>query len=110
MNREVIVFSTCPDESVAQRIAETLIREQLAACVNRVSGVSSTYLWDGALQNDSEVLLIIKTLESRVPEIEARLGTVHPYELPELVAIPVCRGSERYLAWMRAAVTASEPS
>jgi periplasmic divalent cation tolerance protein len=103
----VIVLSVCPDAAVAQQIAETLVRERLAACVNRVTGVRSTYIWDGAVQDDSEVLLVIKTLESRVAELEARLGTVHPYTLPEVIAIPVCGGSERYLEWMRRAVSGS---
>jgi len=82
------------DAAVAQQIAETLVRERLAACVNRVTGVQSTYVWDGAVQDDSEVLLIIKTVESRVAELEARLGTVHPYTLPEVIAIPICSGTE----------------
>src|SRR5882757_257037 len=105
MTREVIVLSVCPDAAVAQQIAETLVRERLAACVSRVTGVQSTYIWEGAVQDDSEVLLIIKTVESRVAELAARLGTVHPYTLPEVVAIPICSGSERYLEWMRQAVS-----
>jgi periplasmic divalent cation tolerance protein len=97
----IIAFSSCPDEASAQRLATALVQERLAACVNRLSGVNSTYFWDGRLQEDAEILLIIKTTAARLAALEARLKVLHPYELPELVAIPVTGGNERYLEWVR---------
>jgi periplasmic divalent cation tolerance protein len=102
MTEQVIVgLSTCPNEATARRIAEALVSERLATCVNRVSGVVSTYFWDGRLQDDAEILLIIKTTAARQAELAARLKVLHPYELPELVILPVAGGNERYLQWVR---------
>jgi periplasmic divalent cation tolerance protein len=100
----VVALSTCPDEGVARQIAQALVTEGLAACVNRLPGVVSTYFWDGALQEDSEILLIIKTTAGRIGQLEARLKALHPYEVPELVAVPVTAGNERYLEWVRQGV------
>ena len=101
----IIAFSTCPDEATARRLAEALVTERLAACVNRVAGATSTYFWDGRLQDDAEILLIIKTTAARLTELEARLTALHPYELPELVVLPVAGGNERYLQWVRTGVS-----
>lgn len=104
----VVAVSTCPDETTARQIAETLVSERLAACVNRVPGVQSTYVWDGQLQNDTETLLVIKTTAERIPEVEARLKALHPYELPEWLVLPVSGGSEPYLEWVRQGVAGKE--
>lgn len=100
----VIALSTCADEDTAARIAKTLVAEGLATCVNRVSAVRSTYVWDGSLHDDAEILLIIKTAQRQLAGIEARFKDLHPYELPELVAIGATGGSERYLDWIRSGV------
>lgn len=100
----IIAMSTCPDEATARRIAEVLVGEHLATCVNRVTGMTSTYFWDGRLQDEAEILLIIKTTAARLAGLEARLTALHPYELPELVALPVAGGNERYLQWVRTGV------
>ena len=97
----VVALSTCPNEQVAQAIAEALVSEGLAACVNQVANVRSTYFWDGRLQNESEILLIIKTVAGRLQAVDARLKALHPYDLPELVALEVIGGNERYLDWVR---------
>jgi periplasmic divalent cation tolerance protein len=97
----IIAFSTCPDEAVAQRISHALVTERLAACVNRVSGVRSSYTWNGAMQDDSEILLIIKSTETQVANLERRLKELHPYELPEFVVMRVEGGNEPYLEWIR---------
>jgi periplasmic divalent cation tolerance protein len=76
----------------------------LATCVNRLPGLQSCYIWDGGLRDDAEILLIIKTTVGRLPALEARLKALHPYELPELVAVPVVGGNERYLQWVRSGV------
>jgi len=105
MTEQVIVgLSTCPDEATAKRIAAALVSERLATCVNRMGGVASTYFWDGRLQDDAEILLIIKTTAARLVELEARLKVLHPYELPELIVLPVTGGNERYLEWVRTGV------
>ena len=105
MTDQVIVgISTCPDEATARHIAAALVSERLATCVNRVSGVASTYFWDGRLQDEAEILLIIKTTAARLDELQARLKSLHPYELPELLAIAVAGGNERYLDWVRMGV------
>jgi periplasmic divalent cation tolerance protein len=100
----ILAFSTCPDEAVARRIAEALVTEKLAACVNRIAAVRSTYLWDGRLQDDSEILLMIKSTAGQLPDLERRLKELHPYELPEFVVMPASGGNERYLDWIRRSV------
>ncbi|MFK2930395.1 divalent-cation tolerance protein CutA [Dyella agri] len=100
----LLCLCTCPDAASAQRLAETLVGERLAACVNRVAGVLSTYRWQGEVSTDSEELLLIKTTAGRLDALKARLLELHPYELPELIALPVERGHAAYLAWVRANV------
>jgi periplasmic divalent cation tolerance protein len=99
-----VALSTCPDAATAQRLAEILVTERLATCINRIEGVRSTYVWKGGLQDDPEVLLMIKTTGKRLGELEARLKALHPYELPEWVVLPVTGGNERYLEWVRLGV------
>jgi periplasmic divalent cation tolerance protein len=100
----VLALSTCPNEATAKQIAAALVEERLATCVNRVNGVTSTYFWDGRLQDDAEILLIIKTSQARVEALTERLKTLHPYDLPELVVLPVTGGNEAYLRWVREGV------
>lgn len=96
----LVCFSTCPDAASADRIATALVEERLAACVNVLPGVRSTYRWEGAVQRDDEVLLIIKTTTDRLDTLRARLSALHPYELPELVAVEAVGGSPAYLDWI----------
>ncbi len=101
MNPEYfVVLTTCPDETTAAVLARRLVEERLAACVNRVAGLRSTYCWEGKVQEDPEVLLIAKTSAGRVATLSARIQELHPYELPEVIALPVALGAERYLAWL----------
>ena len=100
----ILALTSCPDEPSAQAIATALVQERLAACVNRISGLRSTYIWDARLQDEAEILLIIKTTAGRLDELQARLKSLHPYELPELLAIAVAGGNERYLDWVRMGV------
>ena len=99
----LVVLTTCPDEPVAARIARDLVESGLAACVSRVGPVHSTYRWQGAIQDEPEVLLVIKTLTTRYSELEMRLKSLHPYEVPEIIALPLAGGSSDYVAWLRAA-------
>jgi periplasmic divalent cation tolerance protein len=107
-DKVLIALTTCPSPEVAERLANALVAERLAACVNRLPGVTSTYIWEGRVQNEAEILLIIKTTAGRFEVLKERLAAVHPYELPELVAIPVCAGSERYIEWVRQTVVPIE--
>ncbi len=100
----IVVLTTCPDETIAARIARDLVESGLAACVSRVGPVHSTYRWQEAVQDEPEVLLVIKTVATRYLELEMRLKSIHPYEVPEVIALPVTSGSAEYLSWLRGAV------
>lgn len=98
----LIAHCSCPDAETATRIARQLVEEHLAACVQVIPGVSSTYRWQGALHTDNEVLLVIKTTRARFGALKARLPDLHPYELPELIAVEAIDGLDRYLHWVEA--------
>jgi periplasmic divalent cation tolerance protein len=95
-----VALSTAPDAETAGRIARALVDERLAACVNVVPGVRSIYRWQGAVEDDAEVLLVIKTRAERLETLALRLRALHPYELPELVALPAVGGLGAYLEWV----------
>ncbi|MEN5060293.1 divalent-cation tolerance protein CutA [Luteimonas sp. TWI1416] len=95
-------LNSCPDEASAQRIARTLVDARLAACVSLVPGVTSIYRWQGRVQTDAEVLLVIKTTADRLEALTERLRALHPYDVPELVALPVAGGLADYLHWVEA--------
>lgn len=105
----LVAFSTCADAASATDIARALVEEGLAACVNQVPGVVSTYRWHGKVHTDREVLLVIKTTEAAFAALDARLRALHPYDTHELVAWPVAHGNADYLRWIADAV-ASNPS
>ena len=84
----------------AQKIARALVEERLAACVNVVPGVMSVYRWQGAVEQQTELLLVIKTTSERVDALKARILELHPYELPEVVVLPIRGGHGAYLAWI----------
>lgn len=106
-NQYLVVFCTCPDDATADSLASALVGENLAACVNRVAGVRSTYRWEGRIHDDEEILLIIKTSAQRLATLSARIQALHPHEVPEVVAVEVAGGSERYLAWLGQTVDGS---
>jgi len=103
-NAELIAFVTAPNEEEAKRIAESLVSEQLAACVNLVGGVESIYRWEGKVARDREVLLIIKTTGGRYEELERRVKELHSYSTPEVIAFRIEQGSKEYLDWLRKSV------
>jgi periplasmic divalent cation tolerance protein len=108
MSAEVLVaLCTCPDAVVGGHIADALVGEGLAACVNVLPGVTSIYEWKGEIQRDTEVLLLIKTVRARLPELTDRVRELHPYELPEIIALPVRGGLPDYLQWV---ITCTSPS
>jgi periplasmic divalent cation tolerance protein len=99
----LLVLCTCPGEAVALDIARVVVIEGLAACVNRLAPVQSIYQWDGQLCEESEQLLMIKTTPDRYDALEMRLKALHPYEIPEIIAIPIIAGSDQYLTWLATA-------
>ena len=105
----IVVFCTCPDQASAARIADALVGEHLAACVNRIAGIASTYRWKGQIHNDGEVLLLIKSVRPCFEALRKRILTLHPYELPEVIAVDIASGHVPYLDWI-AAQTASDAS
>jgi periplasmic divalent cation tolerance protein len=96
----VVALSTVARAEDAARIAEALVERRLAACVNIVSGLTSVYRWKGKIERDEERLLVIKTRRERVEELRVALVALHPYEVPELVVLPVEAGHAPYLAWI----------
>jgi periplasmic divalent cation tolerance protein len=101
MTDKIVVLTTCAVESDAERIARALVDGRLAACVNVVPGVRSFYHWKGETENSQEFLLIVKTSRDLFGALRAEMEKLHPYELPELLALPVVAGSEDYLAWLQ---------
>ena len=96
-----LVLITAPSAEVGRTLAQGLVEERLAACVNVVPGLCSIYRYEGSVHEDAEVLLLVKTCASRAGELEAFVGEQHPYDLPELVRIAVPGGSQAYLDWVR---------
>lgn len=104
MKKFLMVLCTLPDNQSAQKMAETLVGEKLAACCNIVPKVTSVYSWQGKIQQDSEALMFIKTKESLYAKLEQRILELHPYEVPEVIALPVEKGSDAYLNWINQVV------
>jgi periplasmic divalent cation tolerance protein len=102
----LVVLMTVPDAATAEKLADALVGEGLAACVNIVPHVRSIYRWQGAVHRDDELLCIVKTTRAAFERLRARAVELHPYEVPEVIALPVERGHADYLAWLSAAVTA----
>ena len=96
-----VALVTAPDEDVARSLARALVAERLVACVNVVSGLRSVYRWEGEVQEDAEVLLVLKTRADRVEALTERVLALHPYDVPELLCLPVMGGSPAYLDWVR---------
>lgn len=97
----VLALSTAPDGETATRIARALVDERLIACANLVPGLTSIYRWQGRVQADAEVLLLMKTRRALVPRLKERLPQLHPYDVPELVVADVTDGLEPYCRWVR---------
>jgi periplasmic divalent cation tolerance protein len=97
-----VVLCTAPDADAALRIARALVDERLVACVNVLPGVASVYRWQGRVQEDSEVLLVMKTQAQRLPALTERVAALHPYEVPEVLALAASEVAGPYAAWVRA--------
>lgn len=97
----IVVFITAPDQEAAAGIGRVLVEERLAACVNIVGGIRSIYTWEGAVQDDSEALMIVKTRRELFPALSDRVKALHGYSVPEIIAMPIIEGSPDYLSWIR---------
>ena len=104
MTGPVLVLSTVARREDAERIAGTLVEERLAACVNVVPGVASIYRWKGAVEREDELLLVIKSRAERMEDLAARLRALHPYEVPEMIILPIAGGHPPYLDWLARSV------
>ena len=98
----LLVLTNLPDRAAAERIAESLVGQKLAACVNILAPCRSVYRWKGGLQRDEEHPMLIKTTAERYAALEEALRAAHPYELPEIIAVPIERGLPAYLDWVAA--------
>ena len=96
----LVCFCTCPNPEIAQRIADALVEDRLAACVNVVPGVRSIYRWKGAIECGDEVLLLVKTVAAQLRAVSARIVALHPHELPEVIAVEASGGLSAYLDWV----------
>ncbi len=95
-----VVLVTVPDMETAERLTERLVDERLAACGNIVPGVVSIYRWDDQVQRDDEVLIVLKTEQAQVEALRERVVTLHPYDVPEVVVLPIVGGHAPYLEWV----------
>jgi periplasmic divalent cation tolerance protein len=100
MTGKLIVFVTCGSREEGESIALSVVNERLAACVNVLPGVRSCYVWEGKTTWSEEVLLLIKTTEARFAALETRIRELHRYDVPEIVAVPIELGLEKYLLWV----------
>jgi len=100
MTDKIVVFSSCASPDEADRIARALVEKRLAACVSVLPRARSIYRWKGAVESEEEQLLVIKTSRELFAEVRAEIEKQHSYEVPEIVALPIVDGSQRYLDWM----------
>lgn len=101
MSEHHVILCTCPDDATARELAGRVVEEKLAACVNIVPGLTSVYEWQGRVETDPETLLIIKTAGDRVDALTERLASIHPYDVPEVIALPIEAGLPAYLKWLK---------
>ena len=100
MQDVLIVLTNVPDEVIAHTIARDVVQRRLAACVNLLPAVRSIYQWEGKIEEAAEVTLLIKSTQGRYAELEAAIREAHPYDVPEIIAMPVAAGLPAYLDWV----------
>ncbi|MBP0599121.1 divalent-cation tolerance protein CutA [Herbaspirillum sp. LeCh32-8] len=101
LNQPLLVLTNVPEQALATSLARTLVERGLAACVNIQAPVASVYRWQGAIEHATEIPLLIKTTQARYQELEQAILEAHPYDVPEIVALPLSAGLPAYLAWMQ---------
>ncbi|WP_333656562.1 divalent-cation tolerance protein CutA [Dissulfurispira sp.] len=97
----IVVYITAPNEDEAARIAKAIVEERLAGCANIVKGIRSIYSWQGKIEDDAEVLMIVKTQRHLFEPLKRRVKELHSYTVPEIIALPIIEGSEDYLNWLK---------
>ncbi|MBM3738750.1 MAG: divalent-cation tolerance protein CutA [Acidobacteria bacterium] len=100
MTDKIVVFSSCSSQEEADRVARHLVEQRLAACVTTVPGASSTYWWQGQVEQSAEIVLIIKSSRPRFPKLQEELRRIHSYQVPEVIALPIADGAQDYLDWL----------
>lgn len=100
MQQTILILTNMPDIPTAQTLAQQLVADRLAACVNILPGVQSVYQWQGAVEQACETSLLIKTTQARYAELESAIRAAHPYQVPEIIAVPVVAGLPAYLDWI----------
>jgi periplasmic divalent cation tolerance protein len=103
MPGELVALVTCPPDQ-AEVIAKTIVESRLAACVNILPGITSIYSWEGAIHKDPETLLIIKTNRAFYDAFETKIKEIHPYDVPEIICVPIELGSQAYLSWLNQSI------
>ncbi len=96
----LLVLTTCPDSITAKQLARGLVADNVAACVNIIPGLTSYFKWNHKVESDSELLLLIKTTSEHLPAIQKRIKSLHPHELPEIIAVSIKDGLKEYLRWI----------
>ncbi|MBD3670266.1 MAG: divalent-cation tolerance protein CutA [Gammaproteobacteria bacterium] len=100
MSHHQVCLCTCPDQATARKLAASLVEKRLAACVNILPAIESVYMWKGAIETDAEMLLLIKTSQDKMADLQGHIVDEHPYELPEIIAVPIVDGLPGYLQWL----------
>jgi periplasmic divalent cation tolerance protein len=100
MEDKVLVLCTCESSKEASTIARALVESRLAACVQTVSPITSTYWWNGKVETSAEILLLIKTSAERFESVKEKIEALHSYQVPEVIALPIVKGSEKYMSWL----------
>ena len=108
MSGVIVVYVTVESPEEGQRLADVLVEERLAACVNRVGPVQSTYRWEGRVERGEEQLLIIKSRDELFDRLKKRVEELHSYSVPEIIALPVIKGNDRYLHWLEEQTSAGK--
>ena len=109
MPTERVILITCPSKKEAKKIGHHLVSEKLAACVNIIPGLISIFYWQGKLNEEKEVLLIVKSRSSCFSKLEKRIRQIHSYSVPEVIALPIVQGSRAYLQWIREMTLTKKP-
>ena len=102
--KQVVIFITAKDNEQAQRIAKGLLKAKLIACANIVPGVQSLFWWEGKIDEASEILLVLKTSASKINKIIGKVKSLHSYDVPEIIALPIVAGNKDYLKWVNESV------
>jgi periplasmic divalent cation tolerance protein len=101
MEQFIVVLITCPSQEEAERLSNKILSERLAACVNIINGVHSLFHWQGQIESDQESLMIVKTRSLLLAQLKTFVQENHPYDVPEIIAVPIIGGSDDYLNWVK---------